>query len=118
MQTTRKLNSVSLSIALFMAIFIVQADTPSSAKAPVETMSYIKMWVDGMACPFCAYGMEKRIKKIDGLVDFYVDINEGFITFGVPAKSKPTEDELKEIVKEAGFTLRKIEYAEKPYKEE
>ena len=69
-----------------------------------------------MACPFCAYGLEKKIKKIDGAQDLYIDINEGFITLGVPVSKKPTDEEFKKIVKEAGFTARKIEYSESPFK--
>jgi len=80
-----------------------------------NTNTYIKIGVDGMACPFCAYGLEKKIKKIDGASDLYIDINEGFITFSVPSNKKPTEEALNKVVKEAGFKIREIEYSSTPF---
>jgi copper chaperone CopZ len=78
-------------------------------------MTYIKIGVDGMACPFCAYGLEKKIKKIKGAENLYIDINEGFITFAVPSDKKPSEEELKKIIKEAGFKVREIDFSLTPF---
>ena len=33
--------------------------------------------VDGLACPFCAYGIEKKLSAIDGVEQIDVDIKEG-----------------------------------------
>jgi copper chaperone CopZ len=81
-----------------------------------DSKTYIKIWVDGMACPFCAYGLEKKIKKIDGADNLFVEINEGFISFSIKSDKIPSEEDLKKIVKEAGFFARKIEISKKPFK--
>ncbi len=77
--------------------------------------TYIKMYVDGLACPFCAYGLEKKIKKVDGAKDLFIEINEGYITFTVPTSKKPSEEALQKLVKEAGFTVRSITYSATPF---
>lgn len=79
------------------------------------TITYIKMYVDGLACPFCAYGLEKKIKKIEGAKDLFIEINEGYITFSVPTSNKPSEEALQKLVKEAGFKARDITYSERPF---
>jgi copper chaperone CopZ len=83
-----------------------------------DDKTYIKVWIDGMACPFCAYGLEKKIKKIDGASDLFIEINEGYISFSVKSDKVPSEDDLKTIVKEAGFFARKIEISQTPFKQD
>jgi copper chaperone CopZ len=83
-----------------------------------DNSAYIKIWVDGMACPFCAYGLEKKIKKIEGAGDLFIEINEGFISFSVPINKVPTTETLQKIVKEAGFFARKIEFSKEAFKHE
>ena len=81
----------------------------------VEDFVYIKIRVDGLSCPFCAYGLEKKLKKIKGAQDVAIELNLGLATLHVPADKKPTEEELRKIVKDAGFTPREIEFSDKPF---
>ena len=109
-----KTNKISCLILLLFSFtfFDVEASNITTQK---EEMIYMKVWVDGMACPFCAYGLEKQIKKAIKAKNFQVDINAGFITIAVPKDKKPSEEELKKIVKEAGFKISKIEYSSTPF---
>ena len=105
-------------VTLLLFVFSFQrTESINNQIVRVENKTYIKIWVDGMACPFCAYGLEKKIKKIDGVADFFVEINKGYITFSVPANKKPRETELKKIVKEAGFFAKIIEFSNSAFKE-
>ncbi len=36
--------------------------------------------VDGLACPFCAYGVEKQLMTIDGVETVETDIKTGTVT--------------------------------------
>jgi copper chaperone CopZ len=105
-----------LTLLLF-AFSFQRTEAINTQIVKVENKTYIKIWVDGMACPFCAYGLEKKIKKIESSSDFFVEINEGFISFTVNSDKIPSEEELKIIVKEAGFTARKIEFSNSAFKE-
>ncbi len=80
---------------------------PVVAQAQVEQVS---LRVDGLACPFCAYGLEKKVSKLEGYeADSYkVRINEGIVSFGW-RNDKPLDlDALGRAVDKAGFTLRGV----------
>lgn len=64
--------------------------------------------VDGLACPYCAYGIEKKIKALDGIDKDSVEIklNDGLVIFEADTESPLTEAALKTLINDAGFTLR------------
>jgi len=65
-----------------------------------------QMRVDGLACPFCAYGIEKKLSSIEGVDDIQVDIRKGEVIVIMAEGILLDEDLAREKVKEAGFTLR------------
>ena len=71
-------------------------------------VSRIVVQVDGLTCPFCAYSLEKRIKRVDAVGDLAIEVDEGLAII-TPAKGKQVEiDDLPEAIKKAGFTAREI----------
>lgn len=68
--------------------------------------------VDGLSCPFCSYGIEKKLKKTNGVGSVDIDLERGVVVVKVREGMELTESQLKQIVKDAGFTLRSI--TEKP----
>ena len=65
--------------------------------------------VDGLACPFCAYGIEKELTKTDGVERIDIDINAGIVTVTMADGATMTETQAARIVKDAGFTLSGFE---------
>lgn len=65
--------------------------------------------VDGLACPFCAYGLEKKLKKLEGVAKIDVDIKRGRVSLMLKKKSPLTIASLQKAVKKAGFTLREVD---------
>ncbi len=61
--------------------------------------------VDGLACPFCAYGIEKELKRTDGVERIRIDINAGTVTVTMAEGATMTKDQAGRIVEDAGFTL-------------
>ncbi len=61
--------------------------------------------VAGLACPFCAYGIEKKLNAVEGVERLETNIKEGTVT--VTMKDGVTLDKATadKAVKEAGFTL-------------
>ncbi len=77
----------------------------STAEAQISTVT---VRVDGLACPFCAYSLEKHIKAIDGTKSPVINIEQGIVTL-TPADDKAVDfDAVREAVKQAGFTPREI----------
>lgn len=68
--------------------------------------------VDGLACPFCAFGIEKRLNKVDGVTDIEVDIADSVVRVALQEDKTLTEAQARQAVKEAGFTLRSYSEAE------
>lgn len=64
--------------------------------------------VDGLSCPFCALGLEKNLKKIKGVTDVTIKLEEGIATLETKQGANPSDEEIKKQVKGAGFTPREI----------
>jgi len=80
--------------------------------------TYIQIRVDGLSCPFCAYGLEKKLKKVKGAANLFIALEEGLVNLDVPANKKPTEEVLRKVVTDAGFTPREIKFSATPFKKE
>ena len=50
-----------LAVALVALLF-------ASATSTVASVGEIRLYVDGLACPFCTFGIEKSLKKVPGVV--------------------------------------------------
>lgn len=61
--------------------------------------------VAGLACPFCAYGLEKRLKKVDGVKKIETDIGTGTVTVEMAEGKTLGKEQARKAVKKAGFTL-------------
>lgn len=61
--------------------------------------------VAGLACPFCAYGIEKKLNTIEGVEHLETNLEEGTVI--VTMKDGVTLDKAtaEQAVKDAGFTL-------------
>ncbi len=68
-----------------------------------------KLRVDGLSCPFCAYGIEKKLNAIKGVQQIEVDIATGIVAVTMAEGTTLDEATAKQAVKDAGFTLRGFE---------
>jgi len=66
------------------------------------------MRVEGLACPYCAYGVEKRLEAIDGVEKVQVDLDKGLVTVGVKDGTELTEPQMRQLFQDAGFTFRRM----------
>lgn len=65
-----------------------------------------QLGVDGLACPFCAYGVEKKLSSIEGVESIKVDIVKGQVIVTMTDDIPLTELVAGTKVEQAGFTLR------------
>jgi copper chaperone CopZ len=68
-----------------------------------------RLQVDGLACPFCAYGVEKKLAAVKGVEKVDVDIKSGTVLVTVADSAAFGEATARAAVKDAGFTLRGFE---------
>lgn len=64
--------------------------------------------VDGLACPYCAYGIEKKLTKIDGVERIDVDLEKGLVIVTVADGIALTDEQMTQLFKDAGFTYRSM----------
>ena len=103
--------SFSLVLVLFSTISLNAQDMPQAEKELV----YMKIEVKGLACPYCAYGMERELKQIPDVKDIYIELKTGMAYIATPADKKPTKEELTKIVDDGGFTAGEVEYSDHPF---
>lgn len=60
--------------------------------------------VDGLGCPFCAYGLEKKFKEFKGIKDVAIEIETGDFTFTYPSDKALTLEAVEKQVEKAGYT--------------
>jgi mercuric ion binding protein len=72
-----------------------------AAQARVSVMTVA---VDGMACPFCAYGVEKRLKTVSGVDTVSVDMKTGTANLTAKPELSIHFQGIPKAVKDAGFT--------------
>ncbi len=83
----------------------------ATAATPETVEKQFRLRVDGLACPFCAYGIEKSLGKVAGVTRVEIDIRTGSILVTASKISGLTERAAREAVEAAGFTLRGFEPA-------
>jgi copper chaperone CopZ len=76
-------------------------------------MDKFMVQVDGLGCPFCAYGLEKKFKEFKGIKNVKIDIETGDFSFSYPAEKALTMNAVISQVEKAGYTpiTSKIERA-------
>lgn len=65
--------------------------------------------VDGLACPFCTYGIEKELLSVQGVEQVDTDIKEGVVIVTMQEGADLDESTARQAVSDAGFTLRGFE---------
>ncbi|HER26517.1 MAG TPA: copper chaperone [Rhodospirillales bacterium] len=90
-------------IGLIAALTITAATSANAG-----THSY-NLYVDGLACPFCAYGVEKQVGGLKNVDSIDILIDEGIVAVTMAADKKLDEAKARQAVSDAGFTLRKFE---------
>ncbi len=69
------------------------------------------MRVDGLACPYCAYGIEKLLERRDEVEPGSIDIRleEGLVIVRLLDGRHIDDATLEQLLADAGFTLRSVE---------
>ncbi len=68
----------------------------------------IAVTVDGLACPFCAYGIEKKTKRLKGVKEIEIHLNAGTVILKCTEAKSPAFADVRTAVKDAGFTPRSM----------
>ena len=90
-------------LASLAALALMQAQTVNASATQYE------MRVDGLACPFCAYGIEEKFKAIEGTANISVDLDKGLVSVDLAEGRSFTDAQMKQLFEDSGFTFRSME---------
>lgn len=85
------------SIIILVINFMLVATT-------IAQYDHFTVRVDGLGCPFCAYGLEKKFKEVEDIKDIEVNLQEGILSYRVPASMEMTFEKVLQLVDAAGYT--------------
>jgi len=97
-----KFKTFTQRMAIVLGLILV---TTSVLAAPAT----YQLRVDGLSCPFCAYGIEKKLGALEGVQSVETNIKDGVVIVIMKDGATLNEATAKKAVKEAGFSLRKLE---------
>ena len=97
---TAAASKLLLAGIVFLGVGMVSAGGQETNR-PTYTLQ-----ADGLACPFCVYGIEKQLSQIDGVEDIGVDIETGTVTLTLAEGMTLEEATARKAVEAAGFSLR------------
>lgn len=61
--------------------------------------------VYGMACSFCAYGLEKKVSKMENVESFTVDVTTGKATLVTQEGTPIDQEALRQVVRDSGLEM-------------
>jgi len=86
---------------ILITSFTMMGNNPVEAQKEMDEFSIM---VDGLGCPFCAYGLEKKFREFKGIRNVRIDMETGFFTFRYPAEKALGLTEVIGQVEVAGYT--------------
>lgn len=108
---TRK-HAAETTAALVLALALgspgLQAQQTGAAKEPPTSARTIEVKILGMSCPFCAYGVQKKLEALDGVETLQVDLESGIATLEMADGADLTNARLVQTVEDAGFEVATI----------
>lgn len=87
-----------------LAVFLLAQSVWAAGK-------HYEMRVDGLACPFCAYGIEKKFKAMEGVEKIDVDLDKGLVRVDTAEGVDFTDEQMKKLFSDSGFTYRSMKVA-------
>lgn len=89
-------------IIIFVAIFLFGINNNINAQS--SNMDAFTVQVDGLGCPFCAYGLEKKFKELKGIKKVQIEMETGVMDFIYPAEKQLSIQQVEQQVEKAGYT--------------
>lgn len=89
-------------VILTIAVLLSGINFNSTAQSKKTDAFTVK--VDGLGCPFCAYGLEKKFKELKGIKNIKIEMETGIMTFNYPAEENLSVEQVNKQVEKAGYT--------------
>jgi len=95
-----------IKISILASLLFLFMGTTEATAQKADRDNYTVM-VDGLGCPFCAYGLEKKFKELKGVKGVKIDMETGQFDFTFPADRPLSIEQVESQVDAAGYTAVK-----------
>jgi mercuric ion binding protein len=103
-----------LVLLLISSAVVIPFISVFAQQKPVPEAQEIIIRVDGASCPFCAFGLEKRLGQLAGVASVRLEMKDGEVFVTLKKGARVSERALRQAVEEAGFTPREIIFPPEP----
>ena len=93
-----------MKMLIFVLCCIVLTVNLSGPLAAEEVPREVVIKVNGMFCPFCTFGIEKRLKKLPETESVRTDLAAGEAIVTLKSGSEFVEEHFADAIKRAAFT--------------
>ena len=106
--------SETLLAVLLTALLLLFLTQGATAQAAQELgmqelgMLEVSVQVDGLSCPFCAYGLDKKLRKVENVASIEIRVDEGRAVVTPESGTSLELDALEQAVRDGGFTPREL----------
>lgn len=100
MKITRK----AIAPAMFKRLALLPCLVSLALPVYAGGLSEVEQTIFGMDCAPCAYGIEHGLKKLPGVTDVRVSLNEGRAIVALAADSSTTLERIRKVIRDNGFT--------------
>lgn len=91
-------------LKLIIYVSFLFAFTLISLQSSFAEINSVEMKVDGLTCPFCVFGVEKKLKALDEIEGVNTNLKSGFVEVFLKDGKAIDINRLNNAVKESGFT--------------
>ncbi len=88
-----------------VVIFLTGTFLPRAAHSRILEVT---VTVEGLACPFCAYGIEKKLKRVEGVNSIDVEMERGVVIITAENDRSVNIGQVPGAVKDSGFSLSQM----------
>lgn len=103
------MKTLAMALAVTAALTLtVPGASAQDTPAADDGARVIEVTILGMVCPFCSYGVQQKLKRLDGIAELDVDLEKGLATLRLDDERDLSNEILLRTVKDAGFEVAKI----------
>ncbi len=100
-------------LAVGIATGCATTDGPGTAdrfsEVDLSSSRVVVLTVYGLSCPLCSHNLDGQLASLPGVEGASIDLNTGAVTVRLAEDHSVTSGDLAGAVKNAGFTLKKVE---------
>ena len=88
---------------MFVSNHLIQAQSQNESSVANNKYVRVEIGHGALHCPFLSPKLETQLKELKGATNFFMDRQNSFATFNLPADTEITVEQLKKIGVDVGY---------------